>query len=99
MLKLSEQRKQKKGKGKAVDTASSSSPKDNGLSDGAFTISGLAAAGVVDSEAEKDYQNTMRNAWIFDTRSNIHVCNSLKGFTKTRDGDKIIRAGTTPLAI
>ena len=89
----------RKGKGKAADIASSSSPKDNGLSDGAFAISGLSTAGVVDSEAERNYQDTMRNAWMFDIGSNIHVCNSLKGFTKTRDSDETIRAGAIPLAI
>ena len=82
-----------------VDTANSSFFKDNGLSDRAFTIFDLFITGLVDSEAKRNYQNTKKNIWIFNIKFNIYVCNSLKGFIKTKNSDKTIKAGATPHAI
>ena len=53
--------KARKGKGKAADTASSSSFKNNGLSNRAFIIFNLSTTGMVGSKAEKKYQNTIKN--------------------------------------
>ena len=89
----------RKGKGKVVDITSLSSSKDNGLSNRAFVISGLSTIGMVGSEAERKYQNIIKNAWIFDIRFNIHICNLLKGFIKIKDNNKIIKAGAIPLII
>ena len=77
-----------------VNTASSYSPKNNRFFDKNFIISNLFIISVVDFKAERKYQNIIKDVWIFDIRSNIHIYNLLKGFTKTRDSDEIIKIGT-----
>ena len=89
----------KKEKGKMVNTSSSFSFKDNGLSEKAFAVSGLSTASVVGFKTKNIYQNMIKNGGIFNIRFNIYIYNSLKGFTKTRNGDKIIKVGATSLII
>ena len=36
---------------------------------------------------------------MFNIRFNVYIFNSLKGFTKTKNGDKIIKIGAIFLAI
>ena len=54
-------KKARKGKGKAANIISLSSFKDNRLFDRVFIISDLFTAGVVDSKAERNYQNTIKD--------------------------------------
>ena len=53
----------------------------------------------MNSKTKKDYQNLIKDIWMFDIEFNIYICNSLKGFIKTRYSNKIIKMGATPLAI
>ena len=91
--------KREKIKKKGLNAAILSSFNNDKFFEKVFTIFNLSVANIIGSEAEDTYQDTMRNIWIFDIRSNIHICNSLKGFIKTKNSDKIIKAGATPLII
>ena len=84
---------------KGLNVATSSSPNDNKFFKGAFAVSNLSTTNIIGSEIEDTYQNIIRDGWIFNIKSNIHIYNSLKGFTKTKNGDEIIKAEATPLTI
>ena len=73
--------------------------KNNRLFDGVFIIFNFFIAGVVNSKTKRNYQNIIKNVWIFDIRFNIYIYNLLKGFMKTKDNNKIIRIEITLLII
>ena len=61
----------------------------------AFAISGLFIANMINSKVEDIYQNIIKNIWMFDIGFNIYIYNSLKGFIKIRNSNKIIKIKAT----